>query len=96
MAAGVSLQTSQSGLIGLENQGSAQPASIQARIVLAGISRPFSSKRGSLPPGCSRPLFNHRFWGAVRFPIFSEADSPLARLSSAASKFFDFGIETAP
>ena len=49
--AAVSLQTSQSGLIGLANHGSAQPRLIQLRIVLGLIGCPSRSKIGSLPPG---------------------------------------------
>lgn len=58
--ASVSRQTSQSGLIGLENQGSAHPATIQARMVRGETSRPPSSKSGSLPPACSSPRRSHR------------------------------------
>src|SRR5258708_10084625 len=52
---GVSLQISQSGFNGLENQGSAQPCSTQV-LTVRGLTRwPLRSKRGSLPPGWSRP-----------------------------------------
>src|SRR6266851_3698512 len=52
---GVSLQISQSGFSGLENQGSAQPRSTQV-LTVRGLTRwPLRSKSGSLPPGWSRP-----------------------------------------
>ncbi len=63
--ASVSLQTSQSGLIGLRIHGAAQPWRMQLRIVCGLTVWPFSSNRGSLPPGWSRPRASHRLCAAL-------------------------------
>ncbi len=47
----VSLQTSQSGLIGLANHGSAHPCARQLLTVRGLTRRPVLSKSGNLPPG---------------------------------------------
>ena len=58
----VSRHTSQSGLSGLENHGSAQPRLMQLRMVRFLILLPSSSNSGSFPPGSLRPLESQRFW----------------------------------
>jgi MFS family permease len=52
---GVSLHTSQSGLSGLLNHGSAQPRSRQRRTTAAATAWPSRSNSGSLPPGWTSP-----------------------------------------
>ena len=58
----VSRHTSQSGLSGLENHGSAQPRLMQLTMVRSLIFVPSSSNSGSFPPGWLRPLESQRFW----------------------------------
>ncbi len=58
----VSRHTSQSGLSGLENHGSAQPRLMQLTMVRFLILVPSSSNSGSFPPGWLRPLESQRFW----------------------------------
>src|SRR3954463_4551933 len=53
--ASVMRQTTQSGLRGLLNQRSAQPAARQALTISRSIRCPSSSNSGSLPPGWLRP-----------------------------------------
>ena len=62
----VSRHTSQSGLSGLENHGSAQPRLMQLTMVRFLIFVPSSSNSGSFPPGWLRPLESQRFWVWVR------------------------------
>ena len=58
----VSRHTSQSGLSGLENHGSAQPRLMQLTMVRFLIFVPSSSNSGSFPPGWLSPLESQRFW----------------------------------
>jgi len=74
----VNLHTSQSGLIGLLNQGSAQPFSMQCRIVRSLILWPSESNNGSLPPACSRPRRNHACCADEGFLSASAASRTLA------------------
>ena len=57
--ASVSRQTSQSGLIGLGIQGSAQPSRTQALMVCALKVWPSLSNKGSFPPGWPTPRLSH-------------------------------------
>lgn len=67
--AGVNRQTSQSFLIGLANQGRAQPRSTQDRMVRMSISCPSSSNKGSLPPGSFNPRIRYLTCAHVGFEL---------------------------
>jgi hypothetical protein len=85
--------TNQSGLIGFENQGSAQPAAIAPSIRPCGTSCPSAVNHGSLPPGAPSPRRNQAicrregtvrgFWGAEA-SVFLCKD-PLPRLDNAST-----------
>ena len=62
-------QTSQSGFNGLANQGSDQPALMQARMVRTSISWPSSSNRGNFPPGWDSPRRKYRIWLSLGYAM---------------------------
>ena len=70
----VNLHTNQSGLIGLLNQGSAQPCWIQLFTVRELIFCPSQSNKGSLPPGCSSPRTNQVFCDGLGLAAFAFAE----------------------
>jgi len=81
----VSLHTSQSGLIGFANHGSAHPCLMHARMVSMLICWPCSSNNGSLPPGCFKLRRKYRRCAVVGRKIAMRKLSP-GRLPERAQR----------